>query len=95
MLSFRRFSGVRFSAPVAHGLIIMGMKKPRILVARAIFPEVLAKLAEHFEVTPNPSDAVLTPDQLVAQLQGMQGVFTTGSERIDAPLLSAWRLYPR
>ena len=65
------------------------MKKQRILVARAIFPEVLAKLAEHFEVTPNPSDAVLTPDQLVAQLQGMQGVFTTGSERIDATLLSA------
>ena len=65
------------------------MKKPRILVARAIFPDVLAKLAEHFEVTPNPSDAVLTPDQLVAQLQGMQGVFTTGSERIDATLLSA------
>lgn len=63
--------------------------KPKILVARAVFPEVLAKLAEHFEVTANQEDEAWTPAQLTARLQGMQGVFTTGSERIDAALLSA------
>ena len=61
--------------------------KPPILVARAIFPEVLAKLAPHFEVTSNQGDALWTPAELAAQLQGKQGVFTTGGERIDAALL--------
>jgi glyoxylate/hydroxypyruvate/2-ketogluconate reductase len=65
------------------------MTKQHILVARAIFPEVLAKLAEHFEVTSNQSDTLFTPDQLAAELQGKQGVFTTGSERVDAALLAA------
>ena len=65
------------------------MMKPKILVARAVFPEVLVKLAEHFEVTSNQEDEAWTPAQLIEQLQGMQGVFTTGSERIDATVLAA------
>ena len=65
------------------------MNKPKILVARAVFPEVLAKLAQHFEVTSNQADVLWTPAQLTAQLQGQQGVFTTGGERIDATLLAA------
>jgi len=65
------------------------MNKPKILVARAVFPEVLAKLAQHFEVSSNQADALWTPAQLIAQLQGKQGVFTTGGERIDAALLAA------
>jgi len=32
------------------------MNKPKILIARAIFPEIITKLAEHFEVESNPSD---------------------------------------
>ena len=63
--------------------------QPAVLVARDIFPEVLDKLAAHFEVETNPDDQVWTPEQLAARLQGKQGVFTTGSERIDAKLLSA------
>lgn len=65
------------------------MNKPSILVARAVFPEVLTRLQQHFEVTSNQDDTILTADQLRAQLQGKAGVFTTGSERIDAPLLAA------
>ena len=65
------------------------MNKPKILVARAVFPEVLAKLAQHFEVSSNQADVLWTPAQLTAQLQGQQGVFTTGGERIDAALLAA------
>lgn len=63
--------------------------KPKILIARAIFPEIIAKLAHHFEVTSNQADELWTPPQLIEQLQGKQGVFTTGGERIDAALLAA------
>jgi gluconate 2-dehydrogenase len=65
------------------------MNKPKILVARAIFPEVIAKLAQHFEVESNPSDDIWTKAQFIAKLQGKQGVFTTGGERIDAEVLAA------
>ena len=34
------------------------MSKPRILVARAIFPEVVERLAQHFEVESNPDDVI-------------------------------------
>ena len=63
--------------------------KPRILIARAISPEVVATLRQHFEVTDNPGDAAWPPAELIAQLQGMDGVLTTGSQRIDAALLAA------
>jgi len=72
-------------------LITRGVRvnKPAILVARAVFPEVLAQLQRHFEVTTNQDDALWTPAELIAKLQGKQGVFTTGSQRIDAALLAA------
>ena len=63
--------------------------KPKILIARVIFPEVIAKLAQHFDVESNQADELWTREQLIEHLQGKQGVFTTGSERIDAALLSA------
>lgn len=63
--------------------------KARILVSRAVFPEVLARLAQHFDVSNNQADEAWTPLQLIQKLQGKQGVFTTGGERIDAALLAA------
>jgi glyoxylate/hydroxypyruvate/2-ketogluconate reductase len=63
--------------------------KPSILVARAIFPEVLERLREHFEVDANTTDAVLSPSQLAERLQGKVGVLTTGSEKVNAELLAA------
>ena len=63
--------------------------RPSILVARAIFPEVIASLREHFEVDTNDDDVALTPEQLAQRLQGKVGVLTTGSERVDAALLAA------
>jgi glyoxylate/hydroxypyruvate/2-ketogluconate reductase len=63
--------------------------KPSILVARAIFPQTLARLGEHFEVDASADDTVLTPAQLVQRLQGKAGALTTGSERIDAAVLAA------
>ena len=63
--------------------------KPSILVARAIFPEVLAQLQQVFDVDHNQDDVVMTPAQLHARMQGKVGALTTGSERIDGPLLNA------
>ena len=62
--------------------------KPAILVTRAIFPEVIARLAEHFTVESNPEDALWDRAELVRRLQGKVGVFTTGVERVDADLLA-------
>jgi gluconate 2-dehydrogenase len=63
--------------------------KPRILVARAVFPETLARLEQHFEVEHNQADAAWSRQDLVARLQGKAGAFTTGTERIDADVLAA------
>jgi len=63
--------------------------KPSVLVARAVQPEVVARLREHFEVDDNPSDQVLSKDELIGRLNGKQGIFATGSERIDEAVLAA------
>ena len=65
------------------------MSKPRILMARAVFPEVVAKLEQVAEVEINPDDRVWGQAELIERLQGKQGVFTTGSDRIDAAVLQA------
>ncbi|QWE16098.1 D-glycerate dehydrogenase [Polynucleobacter sp. AP-Nino-20-G2] len=63
-------------------------RKPKILVARAIFPEALAKLEESFEVRSNQSDQVLSPQELQKALSEVEGALVAGSERIDAAALS-------
>ncbi len=65
------------------------MNKPTVLVARAIFPETIARLEQHFQVESNQTDESWSKAQFIQKLQGKQGVFTTGSERIDAELLDA------
>ena len=63
--------------------------RPAVLVARAVFPEVVQRLRAHFEVEDNPQDVVYTKPQLIERLRGKAGAFTTGSERIDAEVLDA------
>ena len=65
------------------------MSRSKILIARAISPEVVQGLQQHFDVTANAEDVAWSPAELIAQLQGMDGVLTTGSQRIDAALLAA------
>jgi len=64
-------------------------QRPALLITRRIFPEVVARLREHFEVQTNEADAVWSRDELIARLQGKAGVFVTTSEPIDAGLLAA------
>ena len=65
------------------------MSKPKILIARAVFPEVIARLEQYFDVEPNPTDETWSKAQLIERLQGKAGAFTTGSDRIDAEVLAA------
>ncbi len=65
------------------------MSKPKILIARAVFPEVIARLSQTFEVETNPADDIWTKPQLIERLRGKAGAFTTGGERIDAEVLAA------
>src|SRR5450830_1904679 len=61
--------------------------KPAILVARAVFPEVLHRLSAHFEVESNQDDVVFTPSELIEKLRGKAGAITTSSARINRELL--------
>ena len=65
------------------------MTQASILVARAIFPEVLEMLSQHFQVESNQSDEVLSAEVLKQKMHGKVGALTTGSERIDPALLQA------
>lgn len=62
--------------------------RPRVVVTRAIFPEVIQRLGEHFDVVSNQDDVNWSVAELVQRLQGAQGVFTMGSEPINAALLA-------
>ena len=63
--------------------------RPRVLVARRVFDSVVQRLAAHFEVDFNADDTIWSKPDLIARLQGKQGAFITGSERIDAEVLDA------
>lgn len=62
--------------------------KPKILVARAIFPEALAKLEKIFDVKSNQEDRIFSPQELQKELSVAVGALVTGSEKIDASALA-------
>ena len=62
--------------------------KPRILVTREVFTDVLDYLGRHFEVSSNQGDTPMSPEALAQALADKQGALTTLSERIDAALLA-------
>jgi lactate dehydrogenase-like 2-hydroxyacid dehydrogenase len=63
--------------------------KPRILVTREVFDEVLAFLASELEVESNQQDRVLAPEALRARLQDKDGVMCALTDRIDSALIAA------
>jgi gluconate 2-dehydrogenase len=63
--------------------------RPRVFVALRTFPEVIAKLRQHFDVQTNDEARDLPRDELIARAQGMQGLFVTTVEPIDATLVAA------
>lgn len=61
--------------------------KPKVLVTREVFDDVLDYLAQHFDVTSNQSDRPFSPEELAERLADKAGAVTVLTDRIDAGLL--------
>ena len=61
--------------------------KQKILITREVFDETIDFLKSQFEVESNQADRLYARDELIAKLQGKDGVQTSSSDRIDAELL--------
>jgi len=62
--------------------------KPKVLVTREVFEEVLEYLSQYFEVTSNQSDITFDSETLASKLSDKQGAMITLTDRIDTPLLA-------
>jgi gluconate 2-dehydrogenase len=62
--------------------------KPKVLVTREVFDDVLEYLSRHFDVTSNQSDIPFDYETLVSRLSDKQGALITLTDRIDTPLLT-------
>jgi glyoxylate/hydroxypyruvate/2-ketogluconate reductase len=66
------------------------MNKPKILVTRAVFSEVIDKLEQHFDVEHNQAaDEIWSKEQISQKLKDKAGAFTTGGDRIDGDVIAA------
>ena len=65
------------------------MTKPRLLLTRAVFPEVLSYLSGFADVDHNATDDLLTPVMLHRRTQGCVGVITALTDRIDTTFFDA------
>jgi lactate dehydrogenase-like 2-hydroxyacid dehydrogenase len=63
--------------------------RPRVLVARAVFPEVVESLARRFEVEHNAEDRPWPPEELMRRLAGKSGAMATVMDRFDEAALAA------
>jgi gluconate 2-dehydrogenase len=61
--------------------------KPKVLVCRRMFPDILERLATHFEVEVNQADDEWSRDEMIARLQGKDGAFITSTNPIDRTVL--------
>lgn len=62
--------------------------KLKVLVTRAVFPSVIERLAQHFDVESNQDDVLWGREELLRRAEGKDGLFVFGTERVDAELLS-------
>lgn len=72
-----------------HHLDLTVNSKPKIYIPRPNFPEVIKRLESHFEVVHNQDDQVVTKEHFFLQASKADGLLTTGSDVINAELLSA------
>ncbi|MBL8522699.1 MAG: D-glycerate dehydrogenase [Betaproteobacteria bacterium] len=63
--------------------------KPKILITRQVFPEMVAQLEQVASVDHNHTDDIFSPDTLRARAQGCTGVVTCLTEKIDAAFFDA------
>jgi len=63
--------------------------KAKILVAREVFPEVLERLRQHFEVDDNQADVVLGVEGLKQRLADKAGALTAATDPVTAEVIAA------
>src|SRR3990167_9484370 len=63
--------------------------RKKILVTRAVFPDVIERLTHHFDVESNQDDHIFSIDELTQKIGGKAGLFSTPSERVSAAVLAA------
>ena len=64
------------------------MMRPKVLITRKIFDEVLTMVRQYFEVEENPSDAPFSPQVLIEKLRGKMGVIIRLTDQISDEVLS-------
>ena len=61
--------------------------KPKILITRAVFPQVIDHLANYFEVESNQSDEAFSEEELVRRLQDKAGVYANPTTLMTADVI--------
>jgi glyoxylate reductase len=63
--------------------------KLKILLARATFPETLARLEQHFDVEANQQDRIFCAEELREKMRDKVGVIVTSGEQMTAESIAA------
>ena len=65
------------------------MTKPRLLITRRVFPEVVEALRAAYEVETNDDDAFWTSEQTLEKAVGCDALYVVATDRVDDALLAA------
>jgi lactate dehydrogenase-like 2-hydroxyacid dehydrogenase len=60
----------------------------KILITRAVFPEVVEALSRRFDVEHNAEDRPWPPEELARRLRGKAGAMATVMDKFDEPILA-------
>lgn len=63
--------------------------RPKLLITRRIFPEVLRMLEAHFDIASNQPDDEWSAEQLRVRVADRDALFVVASDRVDGALLTA------
>ena len=63
--------------------------KPRLLITRKVFPEVMHALSQAYEVQANPDDAQWSPAEFHTRLANADALFVVATDRVDEAALQA------
>lgn len=63
--------------------------RPKLLITRKVFPEVIERLAPHFDIESNQDDDEWPRATLLARAADRDALFVVASDRVDPELLAA------
>jgi len=68
---------------------MMTSKKPRLLITRQVFDEVLDYLSAYFELETNQSDEIWSRQTLLERVRDKDALYVVASDKVDGELLSS------